>query len=67
MNQMLKILYDQIVEKLDDDGISIEARNLLIDIKTELAQLLKLELTLEDMVTVEIKLKYFTEKLKSVK
>lgn len=48
MNQMLEFLYLQVTEKLKDDGISINARNVLTDIKNELIEILKKELTLDD-------------------
>ncbi len=66
MNQMLQILYDQVKEKLEDDTITIEARNLLIEIKKEMKEMLKKEIVLDDLPEVEMKLSKFSKLLKEL-
>ena len=67
MNQILQILYDQIVAKLDDDGISIDARNVLVDIKKEMAEMLKEEFTLDTLPRIEEKMEGFIDTIEKLK
>lgn len=67
MNQILQILYDQIVAKLDDDGISIDARNVLVDIKKEMAEMLKEEFTLDTLPGIEEKMEGFIDTIEKLK
>ena len=66
MNQILEFLYTQVQEKLKEDGISIEARNILIELKIEMKEMLKEELTLDSLPIMEVKLEGFTEQLKQL-
>ncbi len=67
MNQMLEFLYLQVTEKLKDDGISINARNVLTDIKNELIEILKKELTLDDLDKTSVILESMKAKMKKLK
>ena len=67
MNQLLEFLYEQTRQKLNDDDISIEARNVLIEVKKKLAEMLKEELTLDTLPSVEVKLEELSTKLRELK
>ena len=66
MNQILNMLYEAIKDKLEDDSISIPARNTLVEIKMEMKEMLKKELILDDLPEVERKVEIFTEKIKEI-
>ena len=66
MNQLLEFLYEQTKDKLTDDGISIEARNVLTEMKNKLAEMRKKELTLDSLPEVEVKLEGFIKQLKQL-
>ncbi len=66
MNEMLKVLYDTVISKLSDDGISIEARNILVEMKTKLTEMLKKEFTFDDLPEVKVKLEKFAKELEKL-
>ncbi len=66
MNQILEFLYTQVQEKLKEDGISIEARNILTEMKIEMKKMLKEELTLNSLPAMEVKLEGFIKQLKQL-
>ncbi len=66
MNQMLEFLYEQIRQKLLEEGLEPTTVNVLKSIKSELAEILKTELTLDDLPAVEAKLEVFTQQLKEI-
>ncbi len=66
MNQMLEFLYEQIRQKLLEEGLEPTTVDVLKSIKSELAEILKTELTLENLPAVEAKLEVFTQQLKEI-
>ncbi len=66
MNQMIEFLYEQAKEKLKEDDLPIEARNVLVKVKNELAEILKEEFTLDDLPKMEIKIGIMAKELKEL-
>ncbi len=63
---MLGFLYKQVSQKLKEKGIPEEAKTILLNIKIELAKMLNVELTLETLPEIEVKLEEFTKQLKEL-
>ena len=66
MNQMLELLYEQIRQKLLEEGIEPTTIEVLKDIKAQLSEMIKEELTLDSLPGVEAKLEIFTKQLKDI-
>ena len=63
---MLEFLYEQIRQKLLEEGIEPTTIDILKDIKAQLSEMLKEELTLDSLPVVEAKLETFAKQLKDI-
>ena len=67
MREILEMLYDKVEEKLNDEGVSIEAKEILTQFKDELEKMKKKTFTIDDADEINKALEKFKELLKGVK
>ncbi len=67
MNQMLEMLYEQVKQKLLEEDLEPTAYPILESIKADLSEMLKEELTFDNLPAVEIKLEEFANQLEEIK
>ena len=67
MKEILDMLHQQIVDKLTETDISIEARNTLVQIKQDIEKMRRKTITIDDVDEFNAELENFTKLLKEVK